>query len=254
MPESARLINDAVRMVERADENGIVIKLLGGVAVALLCQNVHSKFPILKRAPHDIDFIGYSRSSRDISRLFVSEFHLRPDQRFNALFGNLRLKFYDERDETNPMVVDVFLDKFKQSHELPLIHRLSRIGMTISPTDLLFTKLQIWEINNKDIIDILSLLSKYQLSDKESNDCIEVHRAEELVGSDWGLWKTSITNIERTEKFLRENKEFSSISPSLSLMLSQLKSVHLNCRKSMSWKIRSVIGERVQWYELPEEV
>ncbi|MBX8632547.1 MAG: hypothetical protein KIY12_06465 [Thermoplasmata archaeon] len=254
MKDVGALLSSAKETVERAESEGIVLRLLGGMAVAVLCHDIYQNFPMLARKPHDIDFMGYSKQSRGISKIFSSELGLAPDQRFNALFGNRRLKFYDNSDPGNQLVVDVFLDKFIQSHELPLLKRLGMCKITVTPTDLLFTKLQIWEINEKDILDILSLLVKYSLSEGADPGTIETGRVGELVGNDWGLWKTSMLNIDKTEKFLEGNERFSMVRPQAMPKISQLRALCKDCKKSMAWKMRSLVGEKVQWYEIPEEV
>ncbi len=254
MSDTENLLEKARQMVKKAGTWDIVIRLLGGVAVVSLCEDIYQRFPMLRRTPHDIDFMGYSRQSRGISKFFTTDTGFTADQRFNALFGNQRLKFYDSSDENNPMVIDVFLDKFRQSHDLPLLHRLQLNEFTISPTDLLFTKLQIWEINEKDILDILSLLVKFEPSGESNAGFIEIARIEELVGSDWGLWKTSMLNLDRTEKFIGGSGKFSSLDSLTAPRIASIRNAIQNCRKTVSWKMRSLIGEKIQWYETPEEV
>lgn len=254
MKDLDALLSIAENTMERAGSEGIVLRLLGGMAVTALCHDIYLNFPMLARKPHDIDFMGYSKQSRGIIKIFTTELGFRSDQRFNALFGNRRLKFYDDTDPENQMVVDIFLDKFVQSHELPLLNRLAMGKITVTPTDLLFTKLQIWEINEKDILDILSLLVKHRLSEGTDVETIELDRVAELVGNDWGLWKTSMLNLDKTVTFLNRNEIFSVLRPVAISKISQLRDVCNSCKKSMAWKMRSLIGERIQWYEIPEEV
>ncbi len=253
MSETNSLLERARRMVKEAGDDDVVIRLLGGVAVVSLCRDIYTRFPMLSRAPHDIDFMGYSRQSHGISRFFTMHEGFTADQRFNALFGNQRLKFYDNSVENSTMVVDVFLDKFKQSHELPLLHRLPLGEFTLSPTDMLFTKLQIWEINEKDILDIISLLVRFDLSDEQNADFIETARIGKLAGGDWGLWKTTSLNLQKTEKLLSEDR-FSPVCATTTSKISRIRNVLQTCKKTASWKMRSLIGEKIQWYETPEEV
>ena len=142
MSDTENLLEKARQMVKKAGTADIVIRLLGGVAVVSLCEDIYQRFPMLRRTPHDIDFMGYSRQSRGISKFFTTDIGFTADQRFNALFGNQRLKFYDSSDENNPMVIDVFLDKFRQS-ELLCGGSTDTLSCTSNHTDLAFQSPQL---------------------------------------------------------------------------------------------------------------
>lgn len=252
MSTNTDLIQRATSITKKASEKGATIRLLGGVAVAILCSGIYNEFPLLERTPHDIDFMGYAKQSHVITRA-MKEIDIAGDQRFNALYGNLRLKFFDNAQAENPMVIDVFLDKFKQSHDIPMKGRLEKMEETITPTDLLMTKLQIWEINHKDILDISSLLVAYDLSGSADNT-IDTGRIAELTSDDWGLWRTSINNLSKVEAYVNSLQDEKSLRGNILPKLQAVSKTLNESKKSIRWKMRSVIGEKVPWYETPEEV
>lgn len=252
MSTNVELIQRATSITRTASENGATIRLLGGVAVAILCSDIYSRYPVLERTPHDIDFMGYAKQSHKITRA-MKGIEIAGDQRFNALYGNMRLKFLDNAVGETPMVIDVFLDKFKQSHEIPMKGRLEKMETTITPTDLLMTKLQIWEINQKDIQDIVSLLAadgKFSGSDAR----IDEKRIADLTSDDWGLWKTSMNNIAKVHQFIESLDPGNGLDSEVLPKLERINRTLSDSKKSIRWKMRSVVGEKVPWYETPEEV
>ncbi len=76
-----------------------------------------------------------------------------PETEFNVLNGNQRLMFY--HGETK---IDIFVDTFRMCHTLHLAGRIAEADLTLPPADLLLTKLQVAEINIKDLTDIAALL------------------------------------------------------------------------------------------------
>lgn len=253
MSDNDALIERASSISGAASKNGATIRLLGGVAVAILCKGVYDRYPGLQRSPHDIDFMGYSKQSHRISSA-LNTIGVTGDQRFNALYGDLRLKFYDKVEQENTMIIDVFLDRFKQSHEIPMKGRLEISHATIPPTDLLMTKLQIWEINRKDILDITALLAAYELKESGGANQVELDRIADLTSDDWGLWKTSIRNLKKVGEFLDSDAEAAEVREDVVPKLAQLNQVLTEAKKSLKWKMRSIVGEKVPWYETPEEV
>ena len=54
--------------------------------------------------------------------------------------------------------IDIFLDRFKKSHKLDSGKPLETEPITLPAAELLLTKLQIAEMNGKDVGDVLMLL------------------------------------------------------------------------------------------------
>lgn len=135
-------------------------------------------------------------------------------------------------------------------HELDLRERLDLGMRTLSPADLLLSKLQIVETNEKDYLDVIALLSDQQLTTDESG--INVEYVARLCSSDWGWWRTVTMVAERTEMFAREViglNGSSDIAAKIRAIISELDSAP----KTRKWKLRARMGERVRWYDLPEE-
>jgi len=149
--------------------------------------------------------------------------------------------------------VDVFVGRFEMCHTWPLERRLAVTERTIPLADLLLTKLQIFAVNEKDQRDIVNLAHGHKLSDDDRSGINVAYIAERCAG-DWGLWRTGTANLERARAAL---PRFELSQPDEALVTSRLDDIRKRIDaepKTTKWKLRARVGERVQWYEEPEEV
>ena len=131
--------------------------LLGGGGVA-----VHRHEPVpaaLTRSFADIDLVVGRKGGHGIAA-GLAELGYAPNDRFNAVHGARRLLFYDHG---NARQMDVFVGEFAMCHRLDLSARLNMHALALSPADLLLTKLQIVEINSKDIVDAIRLILGHEV-------------------------------------------------------------------------------------------
>jgi hypothetical protein len=126
---------------------------------------------------------------------------------------------------------------------------------TLSPTDLLLSKLQIVELNVKDLDDCLRLLITFALSDADDQNAIDLRVVRALVGDDWGWFKTISLNLERIRTALVAGSvavpEGGRLDPAAAVQT--LSAALEQAPKSRRWKLRDRVGERKRWYEIPEE-
>jgi hypothetical protein len=163
--------------------------------------------------------------------------------------GFRRLIFNDIEHQRR---VDIFLDVFEMCHKFNFKDRLEIDGYTIPLADMLATKLQIVEINEKDIKDILSMLIDHDLGEDDSHEVINGTYLAKLCGEDWGVYKTFTTNIDRLLGTI-DNYGLDEGQKRLVVeRASRLKQMIEDVPKSVRWRMRARVGERVQWYELPE--
>ena len=237
-------IVEANRIHDGAEGTGLTLRVTGGVAVAIRCPS--SQLAPLARTYGDIDLVAPLKESRKLIELFGA-LGYQPDAAFNALHGAHRLFFWDP---VNSRQVDVFLDVFEMCHKLDLSVRVRLKGTTISLADLLLSKLQVVETNDKDLKDILSLLVDHPLTQDETG--INLSYISALTAGDWGLWRTTTMVAERAEHYSQSLEGLTQrdrVHNQVSTLLEALERV----TKSTRWKLRARLGERVRWYELPEE-
>ena len=141
-------------------------------------------------------------------------------------------------------------------HTVEFAGRLRRMPVTLDLADLLLTKLQIVELNEKDAQDVLYLCSAYPVRDGDEPGTIGLDRIRPIVGNDWGWWRTVTLNLDRIIALASDDR--SGLVPASGKhhtveQLGVLSKAVETAPKSLRWKARAKVGERVRWYEVPEE-
>jgi hypothetical protein len=169
---------------------------------------------------------------------------------FNAVNGKERMLFHDLEHGRQ---VDVFVGSFRMCHEIPFADRLKPGESTVPLAELLLTKLQIVELNEKDVRDTVLLFHGHEVADHD-DDAVNGDRIAELCGADWGLWRTITANLARCRELLPDyplpESDRKRVSKRLSALLERIE----EAPKSRGWRLRAKVGERKRWYDLPEEV
>ncbi|HYZ29638.1 MAG TPA: hypothetical protein VE570_11310 [Thermoleophilaceae bacterium] len=236
-PQLPDLREEGRRVIALAHERGVPVRLMGGVAVSLRCPSAAR--PPLVREYKDIDLAGLGSARREIVGLLLELGYLA-DEEFNALHGRTRLLFHDPRGRQ----LDVILDRFEMSHELDLRERLLLDAETLTPADLLLTKLQVVELNERDLKDAASLLHDHDSLDE---------RVAGLLAGDWGWWRTATSNLDQLAQWVSTLAAFEQGTEWVQSRIRTLTRAIDDQPKSLRWKARAKVGERVRWYELPEE-
>jgi hypothetical protein len=233
------------RIAEAAAERGLPLRVIGGVAVAILCPS--SRQPPLQREYADIDFATTGAARKGVVEL-MEALGYRGDREFNMLHGHRRLYFWDE---VNRRQVDVFVDEANLCHRIDLRRRVEAVPLTVPLADLTVLKLQVVETNEKDYLDICAIFADHDLSEDDSG--INAAYIANLTASDWGLWRTLGMVVERSEQFALELPGF----PAREVVVDRLRRLQVELDtvpKTRVWKMRARVGDRKRWYELPEEV
>lgn len=239
-------IDEAMRIVESARQRGIPLRLFGGISFYIRCPS--AKQGNLQRKYVDVDVMGHAKQSGEIKQLF-KDLGYSARERFNVMQGYKRLIFNDIGHQRR---VDVFLDVFEMSHKFNFKSRLEIDPFTLSLADMLITKLQIVEINEKDLKDMLSMFVDHDLGEDDSPGIINGAYIAKLCSDDWGVYKTFLSNIA---KLLGSVEHYGLDEEQAKLVtgrVSRLRDIIETTPKSMRWKMRAKVGERVRWYELPE--
>ncbi len=242
------LAEEALRVAARAEADGLSLRLLGGLAIRLRAQDgPPSEF---QRDEHaDLDWITPKGASAQTQRLFESLGYAQ-QVRFNAIHGQDRLLFFDEQHGRQ---VDVFVGAFRMCHEISFGNRLAMEPLTIPLAELLLTKLQIVQLNEKDVRDVLALLHDHPVGDTDS-DRINVDRIAKLCSADWGLWRTVTASLETVGGYLAGTGAPEATRRCIADRIEQLQARIEQEPKSLNWKVRAKLGDRKRWYDLPEEV
>src|SRR5919198_4033506 len=240
------IVGEGERLLEMPDSNGVDLRLLGGVAVRLHAPQIPAS---LDREYKDLDFAVGKKRAGDADKL-LRDAGYEPHLAFNAMHARERALFFDD---DHGRQVDMFIESFRMCHRIPLGSRLSLERQTVPLAELLLTKLQIIEVNEKDIRDTVLLLHGHEVADHD-NDSVNGARIAELCGGDWGLWRTITQNLGRCREHVGDYElgpgERERVEGRLDELLERIEAEP----KTRGWKLRAKVGERRRWYELPEEV
>jgi len=238
---------EAARLSAAVVDAGVAGRLMGGLAIWLRCPSARE--PAYARSYDDLDFAVTTRSVAGIKAVLEAQGYL-PDRFFNGLHGATRLYY---RAADGRWTVDVVVDALDMSHRLDLRTRLDHRTPTVPLADLLLTKLQVWEINHKDLGDIVCLLADHEIADREDPATIDRRRIVGLATADWGLCHTLERNLQGTiDEVASRAPANPPHDPAAQARL--LLEAIAAAPKSLGWKARARVGERVRWYETPEEV
>jgi len=244
----ADVLGEARRLSAALDRAAIRARLLGGCGIALCA---HRPIPSsLSRAYGDIDFV-VRRADQASFRELIESNGYEPDVRFNNRNGHHRLLHFDK---ANGRQLDTFVGEFRMCHALDLDDQLPLDGLSLAPADLLLTKLQVLEINDKDLRDTVLLLLDHPVAASDP-DAIDRERLATILGKDWGWFTTVTDNLEHLAGLVRALNPFDDGLRAVAVSrIDEVRSVAEQAPKSLKWRGRAKIGRRVAWYDLPEEV
>jgi hypothetical protein len=249
---------EALQLVQGAAGAGHSIKILGGLGVRVLCPD----FPPRQRAGQDIDFACLGKGRRRLAE-HLERAGCEPDKRFNNLNGDRQMYF----TAPSGRPIDVMVDRLTMCHVLDFRSSFGAgsstgaVSPALDPADLLLSKLQIVELNPKDAHDIFHLLSGVPVAPASRagdsvRPAISPDRFGSVLSSDWGWWRTVTGSLDKLPGLLAENPALVPPRPRFDALAQakQLREIADTVPKGAKWKLRARVGDKVRWYELPEEV
>src|ERR1700727_4047457 len=240
---------EAVMLVEGAVAAGLKLRLLGGLGVRVLCPD----FPPRLRAGQDMDLACASKRRRDVAA-YLEKSGCVPDKMFNNLNGDRQMYFIAPSGRP----IDVMVDRLVMCHTLDFRPSFGSLPLTVDAIDVLLSKLQIFELNEKDAWDIFHLLSGVRVSSGGDGrrGTLDAGRFARPLGADGGWWRTVTGNLAKLPGLAAEKPELLPAGAPFDPLAQarQLEEVALQAPKGVKWKLRANVGDRVRWYELPEEV
>jgi hypothetical protein len=242
------LANEFRRISSESDRRGLALRLFGSVGFY-----VHARTPALfgqlgRDRINDLDFIGRSEERGEYKQLF-KDLDYRVDQDLLVAAEGRRFLFSLERDPA--IEVDLFIDRLEMCHTIELRDRLSLAPGTLPLVDLLLEKLQIVELNRKDMVDVAVLLADHDLGSEP--DAIDVARAAELLADDWGFYYTATQNIGRVRKFVAGSPLDAAVRETADGRLERIAQEIEAAPKTRKWRMRAKIGTRKKWYQEVED-
>jgi hypothetical protein len=252
--ESVRhdMADEARRLIDTARSEGLILRLLGGLGVREHCRT----FELCDRDYSDLDMVARAKQARRLAALFNGSGYVENFE-VSAATSNAELQFARPCRHSGELGavpahaddhIDVFLDAFRMDHEIDLRQRLEIEPYTVSLADLLLTKLQIFRLNEKDLRDIVTLLTDVEVGQEDGPGAIDVRYIGRLCADDWGLFYDVAMNLQRVDE------------DAASFDLSEAQVAHVRhgvlhliaaidaAPKGLSWRLRARIGTRKTWH------
>ena len=246
-PKPEAFLTEARRLVDEAHKQGMILRVMGPIAL-------HYHFPeyvdlygrmerLGERVFTDIDYAAYGKHRGKLVSFFQAQGY-DYNKRVMMLFGQTRHIYFGDRV---PMI-DVFFDKLDMNHCVDYKNRLEIHPHCVSLTDLLLQKLQIVQINDKDLKDAMLLLLAAPV-DSNDRGAINIRYIARLFADDWGFYYTAITNLGRVKTAMAkvaalDASQQAAIGQKADSLLQQIEAEP----KSGKWKKRAQTGAKKPWY------
>jgi hypothetical protein len=254
MAQQFDFVGEAIRIVEKAQENGLTLRVLGATAFRIHCPDYVHVHISMGRVVTDIDFAAYSKEGERIEK-FLAKDHFQSERHQASLTPGLFVGRHIYENPETGLHVDIFEDELNMCHVVNFRNRLNLDSPTITLADLTLEKLQIVTLNEKDVRDMLMLFAAHPVGDTEK-ETINGKYIADIMSKDWGFYYTTTMNLGKIRKGVDRYKDLFSAQDNQNIQerITKLEQMIESAPKSLKWKARAAIGPRVQWYNDVEEV
>jgi hypothetical protein len=241
-------LKTAEEMLAAAADRQLSLKALGGIGCWLHADEHGGDAAPFLREYGDVDVVLPGGSSSKLAPL-MKELALDPLESFNVNGGASRRMYVSA---ATGVQVDVFIGTFAMCHDIPLGDAaFAPAGHpALCATELLLTKLQVVELSEKDANDAASLFAFHEIAEDPTQ--IEGRRLARILASDWGLWRTVTANLRALGE-RADRGALPAAGPVVRQRIDALLELVDGEKKSMKWRARAKVGDRVLWYSEPEE-
>ncbi|HWF72050.1 MAG TPA: hypothetical protein VG186_01825 [Solirubrobacteraceae bacterium] len=247
-PKTEILAEEFRRISSESDRRGLALRLFGSVGFY-----VHAREPGLygqlgRDRINDLDFIGRAEERGEYKQLF-GDLGYDADQDMLVAGEGRRFLYVLAHDRS--IEVDLFIDRLEMCHTIELRDRVSLASGTLPLVDLLLEKLQIVELNRKDMVDVVVLLAEHDLG--PGAGAVDAGHAARILGDDWGFYYTATENIGRIREFAAGARLDAAARSAVQRRLDALAREIEAAPKTRRWKLRAKIGTRKKWYQEVED-
>jgi hypothetical protein len=248
--ERDKFENELKRILKASEEKGILLRVIGSLAFQMHCPQFGHLQAAMGRAYTDIDFGAYSKQTKQIQGLMASLGY--KDNREVFIVSEGERSIFDKPEAG--LHIDVFYEKLDFCHAIYWKDRLEVDSPTIPLAELLLEKMQIVQINEKDIIDTIMLLLEHPLGDSD-HETINMKRVAAICAADWGFWRTVTMNLDKVRQLAHHypqltDEQKAKVEKQVGDALARMNAEP----KTMGWKLRARVGDRVKWYKEVDEV
>jgi Fic family protein len=257
-----RLMAEAMDTIDAARAKGVQLRLTGGLAVRRYCTDLD----FMEREYSDIDFVGRADQKKAIHEVFEAldytenryvtqstdsgQLQYIKNEALEGMKAHAQAAAAGERSSYEPPLVDhidIFLDVMRMDHDIDVGERLQIDDYAISPGDAFIAKMQIGKINQKDVHDVIALVKDVPLRDVDDDASIDLPYIAEVCSNDWGLYQDITTNLGIALAMVDDYGLTEAQQDRVYERLAAIKEAVESASKTLRWRLRATVGERVAW-------
>jgi hypothetical protein len=241
-PGWAAVHQEAVALVEAAGARGQVLRLVGSTGIRLHCRPAAAALDRLGRPAKDIDVVCRHEDRKGLRRL-LEERGWEVDRDLLVAMEGRRYAF---RHPGSGLELDVFVDRLEFCHTIELRDRLGARETTAPVEDLLLQKLQIVRQTVTDRMDARALLATHPVATAAAGpEAIDAGYVAGLLARDWGFHHTATANLAALSADTAGNGTAATVAERAGALLAVIEATP----KSVRWRARARVGERMQWWQ-----
>ena len=265
----AEFCAQSIDLIRRAQEQGIPMRILGAMAVYIHSSHrpeTLDRYRALERLGPgrplftDLDVVGYGDRRKETAHFFQETMQFTPDFHINALFSGRRNVF---RHPDGLYDVDVFYDLLSFSHDVRFRGSVSgdRLELdfpTIPLADIVLEKLQIHQINRKDLADLFMLLSAHDMTSGVEADRVDGEHIARTLSADWGFEYDARSNLQKLRGFaghvVGEGRATAVERGRVEAGIRNLLQIVNREPKTKEWQKRAKKGTSKPWFNEVDEI
>jgi hypothetical protein len=252
-----QLHDEALEIVTGAAHEGVTLRVVGSTGIRMHCAAAADAMQACGRVAKDIDLIVPGKQRKAMRRFLETRGYVIDRDLLVAMEG----RRYSFANPVTEIDVDVFVEQLEFNHTIDVRKRPGRHDITISLEDLLLAKLQIVNLTSNDLVDLAVLLTSHSVGVSDAGDeAVDASYIAGCLAADWGFHHTAVRNLGRLREWLDDPGEAveTSGTPTTTAAivperLGILERAIDQAPKTIGWRVRGRLGERVQWWEDVDE-
>jgi hypothetical protein len=248
------LADEATRIVGAAGDRGATLRVVGSLGIRLHCAAVAPYMDRFGRQPKDIDLVVAKEGRRSMRQVLEEAGYVADRDLLIAMEGRRYAFVHPERS----VEVDVFVDRLDFCHVVEVRDRLREHPVTVPVEPLLLSKLQVIEPTTTDLLDAAAILLSHPVLAADTSTGARTERLSAstvagVLARDWGFHHTATRNLDRLAGYAAAVDLTGAERAQLLGSIAALGAAVDAAPKTLGWRLRARVGERVQWWQDVDE-
>jgi hypothetical protein len=237
---------EAADLVASATEQGMTVRVVGSTGIRMHCAEALMAMNDVERAAKDLDVVVRSGDRSRLRSMLEARGYVVDRDLLVAMEGQRFAFHHPERD----LDLDVFVERLQFCHTIELDSRWEQHATTIPIEDLLLQKLQVHDLTACDVIDAAVVLATHDVGTAGDEERIDRDYVAGVLAGDWGFHRDATANLDRVREAAGRQVPLSAERVRrVNGAAVALAEAIAQARKTMAWRMRARVGERMQWWE-----